>query len=110
MKLYEGGKQYNTKADLWEAIKITMWKTEPAEVKEIDKYQWIIDYSLLLRKIVTILKYKRFKDLPYVFVICTIIGLDQFLMIILHFYLSKVATLVESDSKAPFSIAYYTKV
>ena len=37
MKLYEGGKQYNSKADLWEAIKIIMLETEPAEVKKINK-------------------------------------------------------------------------
>ena len=29
MKLYEDGKQYNSKADLWEAIKTTMLETEP---------------------------------------------------------------------------------
>ena len=33
MKLYEGGKQYNRKADLWEAMKTTMSESEPAEVK-----------------------------------------------------------------------------
>ena len=31
MKLYEGSKQYNSKADLWE---VTMSETEPAEVKK----------------------------------------------------------------------------
>ena len=34
MKLYEGDKQYNIKADLWEAIKTTMSEIEPAEVKK----------------------------------------------------------------------------
>ena len=37
MKLYEGGKQYNSKADLWEAIKTTLSEIEPAEVKKINK-------------------------------------------------------------------------
>ena len=37
MKLYEGGKQYNSKADLWEAIKTTMSEIESAEVKKITK-------------------------------------------------------------------------
>ena len=34
MKLYEGGKQYNSIADQWEAIKATMLKIDPAEIKE----------------------------------------------------------------------------
>ena len=34
IKIYEGGKQYNTKVNLWEAIKTTMLETEPAEVKK----------------------------------------------------------------------------
>ena len=33
MKLYEGSKQYNSTADLLEAIEITMSETEPAKVK-----------------------------------------------------------------------------
>ena len=33
MRLYEGGKQCNSKADLWEAIKTTMSEIEPVEVK-----------------------------------------------------------------------------
>ena len=37
IKLYEGGKHYNTKADLWEAIKTTMLEIEHAEVKKINK-------------------------------------------------------------------------
>ena len=28
MKIYEGGKQYNCKIDLWEAIRTTMSETE----------------------------------------------------------------------------------
>ena len=32
-KSKEGGKQYNSKADLWEGIKMTMTETEAAEVK-----------------------------------------------------------------------------
>ena len=31
MKLCEGGKQYNNKADLWEAFKTTMSEIEQAE-------------------------------------------------------------------------------
>ena len=34
MKLYEGGKQYKSKEDLWEAIKTTMSEVELAEVKK----------------------------------------------------------------------------
>ena len=37
MKLYEGGKQYNSKTDLWEAIKTTMSEVGFAEVKRINK-------------------------------------------------------------------------
>ena len=37
MKLYEGSKQYNCKADLWEAIKTTMSETEPTGVKKLTK-------------------------------------------------------------------------
>ena len=37
MKLYEGGKHYNNKVDLWEAIKTAMLKMEPAEVKKLTK-------------------------------------------------------------------------
>ena len=33
VKLYADDKEYNRKADLWKAIKITMSLTEPAEVK-----------------------------------------------------------------------------
>ena len=35
MKLYEGGKQYNCRADIWEAIKTTMLEIKLAEVKKI---------------------------------------------------------------------------
>ena len=34
MKLYEGGKPYNSKADLWEPIKTTMSEIESVEVKK----------------------------------------------------------------------------
>ena len=37
IKLYEGGKQYNSKADLGEAIKTTMSEIKPAEVKKKKK-------------------------------------------------------------------------
>ena len=37
MKLYEGSKRYNSKADLWEAIKTTMSETKFADVKKITK-------------------------------------------------------------------------
>lgn len=34
MKLYEGVKKYNSKEDIWEAIKTTFAEIEPAEVKK----------------------------------------------------------------------------
>ena len=34
MRLYECGKQCNSKTDLWEAIKTTVLKIEPVEVKK----------------------------------------------------------------------------
>ena len=34
IKLYEGGKPYNSQVDLWETIKTTMPETEPVEVKK----------------------------------------------------------------------------
>ena len=34
MELYEGGKQYNSKADTWEAIKTTLSEIELTEVKK----------------------------------------------------------------------------
>ena len=37
MEFYEGGKQYNSKADQWESIKTTMSETESAEVKKKKK-------------------------------------------------------------------------
>ena len=43
MKLYEGGKLYNSKVDLSEVIKTTMLEIEPAEVKEKKENQGIID-------------------------------------------------------------------
>ena len=67
MNLYAGGKQYNRKADIMEAIKTTMLEIEPAELKN-QQNQWIINYWLLLRRRVTISKCKGFKDLPYAFV------------------------------------------
>ena len=44
MKLYEGGKQYSSNADQWEAIKPSMSEIEPAEVKKLTKS---IDNKLL---------------------------------------------------------------
>ena len=35
MKLYKGGKLYNSKVDQWEAIKITISEIEQTEVKKI---------------------------------------------------------------------------
>ena len=43
MKLHEGGKQYNSKADLLKAIKTTMSEIELAEVKN-KQNQCVIDY------------------------------------------------------------------
>lgn len=34
MQLYDFGKQYNSKADLWETIKITISETERDEIKK----------------------------------------------------------------------------
>ena len=34
MKLCEGGKQYNSKADLWETVKTNRSVIEPAELKK----------------------------------------------------------------------------
>ena len=33
MKLYEGGKQYNSNADQWETSKTSMSENKPVEVK-----------------------------------------------------------------------------
>ena len=35
MKLYEGGKQYNSKADLRDAIKTSTSEIEPAKIKTL---------------------------------------------------------------------------
>ena len=43
MKLYEGSKLYNSKADLWEAIKTTMSEIELVEVKRIIKIISVIE-------------------------------------------------------------------
>ena len=37
IKLYECGIQYNSKVDLWEAIKTTMSEIEPIEAKKLTK-------------------------------------------------------------------------
>ena len=37
MKLYEGGKQYNSKTNLWKAIKTNMTEIEPAKEKKLTK-------------------------------------------------------------------------
>ena len=37
MKLYEGGKQYKSKANLWETIKPAKSEIEPTKVKKINK-------------------------------------------------------------------------
>ena len=63
IELYKSGKKYNSKTDLWEAIKIILSETKPAEVK-IKESKLVVT-----KKIVTILKRKGFKDLIYVFVI-----------------------------------------
>ena len=60
MKLYEDGKQYNSKTNLWKATKTIMLKIYPAEVKELSK---LTDYRLLafIEKMVTILNLKDSK-------------------------------------------------
>ena len=35
MKLYKGGKQYNSKVDIWNAMKTFIEEIEPAEVKKL---------------------------------------------------------------------------
>ena len=37
MKLYEGGKKYESKANLWEPTKTTLLEIEPAKVKQEKK-------------------------------------------------------------------------
>ena len=61
MKLYEHCKQYNIKAELWEAIKTTLLEIEPAEVKKNYQNEWIVDYELLLRRVI-VWNCKVFKD------------------------------------------------
>ena len=48
VKLYEDGKQYNNKADQWEAIKRTMSEIEPAKLKKKLQKQRVIDNWWLL--------------------------------------------------------------
>ena len=59
----------------------------------------LLVYILMVYKI-TILKYKGFKNWSYVFVICCIIDDDQFLMILLPFYWSKIwfCQIISDDS------------
>ena len=71
----KGGKQYNGKADLLEAIKTIIFEIASAEVKKSTR---LMDDEIL-RKRVTTLKYKGFQVL-YTFLICSIIGVDQFLI------------------------------
>ena len=63
MKLYNGSKPYNSKTDLWEAIKTSVLEIEPAEVKMLMKSK---DNKLLVvieNKSHYIIKCKGFKDL-----------------------------------------------
>ena len=84
MRWLGGGKQYNRKADRWEPIKSTMLESEPAEEK---RFTNPINYRFLaiFEKKGHYIKCKGFKDLSYVFVICYIISVDQFLIILLCF-------------------------
>ena len=63
---YEGSKQYNSNADLREAIKTIMPEIEPAQVKESHN-QWILDYWRKRR--VSILKCKEFKNLSCLLIV-----------------------------------------
>ena len=69
MKLYVGGKQYNSQADLGEAIKTNMTETDPVEERKLQN-QW---YWLLFRRRVTIWECKDSKTY-HALVICPIIG------------------------------------
>ena len=62
-KLCGSNKQYINKANLWKTIKIAMSEIEQAELKKFYQNQCIIDYRLLLRERVSILKCIGFKDL-----------------------------------------------
>ena len=84
MKLYERYKQYNNKADSREAIKTIESEIKPVEVKTF-KTQFIIDSWLLLRRRITKLKCKEFKDLSSVFVICSVIIVHHFYEFIIIF-------------------------
>ena len=46
-KLYEGCKQYNSKADLWETIKITLLETEVKKINKINGLLAIIEKKCL---------------------------------------------------------------
>ncbi len=48
MKLYEHRKQYNIKADFWEAIKTTLLEIEPAEVKKNYQNEFIFNKILII--------------------------------------------------------------
>ena len=64
IKLYEGYKIYNCKADLSESIKTTKLELEPAEVvKKKKKLKSIVYYWLILKIRVSRLKCKGFNDL-----------------------------------------------
>ena len=53
IKLYEGGKQYKSKADQKESIKASKLETESSEPKNLQN-QWIVDSWLLLKRMITI--------------------------------------------------------
>ena len=81
MKLYEGGKLYNTKADRWEAI-TAMSKIKSIKRKDLQN-QRPVDYWLLLRR-VNILKCEEFKYLSYELnLFSSTKRVDQFLAILL---------------------------
>ena len=64
MILDEGGKQYNSKANLWEAIKTTTSKIKLTQVK-IKRNQWIlIGLLAVIKKKITKWKYKNSKTYP----------------------------------------------
>ena len=63
MKLLEGGRQYNSQVDWWEAIKTIMSEIESSEVKKKFIKSMVIDHWLFLRSRVTLLKCKGLKDL-----------------------------------------------
>ena len=83
MEIYEGGKQYNSKVDRWEAIKTSMLETEPAKKKKKKKLTRLMNNRLLA--VIKGHNIKMYIIQRLICVIFSLIGVDQFL-ISLSFY------------------------